>query len=87
MQAVATRVGAQGGGVIGNALIAPNFFQQYGNVKTLMGFLGLDPLVNTLPEHLLPLACNCSMGDRKAQTTGSPDPVLVPPAPGVAVIK
>jgi hypothetical protein len=87
MQAVATRVGAQGGGVIGNALIAPNSYQQYANVMTLMCLLGLDPLVSTLPAHVLPLARNFSMGDRKARTTGAPDPVLVPPAPGVAVIQ
>ena len=86
MQAIATRVGAQGGGVIGNALIAPNSYQQYANVKTLMYALGQDPLVSTLPAHVLPLARNFSMGDHMAQTTGAPDPMLAPPAPGVAAI-
>ena len=86
MQAIATRVGAQGGGVIGNALIAPNSYQQYANVKTLMYALGQDPLVSTLPANLLPLARNFSMGDRMAKTIGTPDPVSAPPAPGVAAI-
>ena len=80
MQSVVIRVGAVGGGVIGNALVAPNSFQQYANVKTLMSFIGTDPLLNGLPAHVLPLACNFSMGDRLAQTTAAPDPVLAPPA-------
>ena len=79
-------MGAQGGGVIGNALIAPNSYQQYANVKTLMCALGLDPLLSTLPANVLPLARNFSFGDRMAQTTGASDPVLAPPAPGVAAI-
>ena len=86
MQAIATHLGTQGGGVVGNALIAPNSVQQYANVKTLMFSLGQDPLVSSLPASVLPLARNFFMGDRKAQTTGTPDPVLVPSAPGVAAI-
>ena len=86
MQAVTTRVGAQGGGVIGNALIAPNSIAQYAKVQISMFFLGLDPLVSTLPESVLPLARNFLMCDQQAQTTGTPDPVLVPPDPGVAAI-
>jgi len=87
MQAIATRVGAQSSGVIGNALIATNSYQQYANVKTLMCLLGLDPLVSTLPAKVLPLARNFSiMRNSNAQTTGSPDPVLAPPAPGVTAI-
>jgi len=86
MQAIATRVGALGGGVIGNTLIAPNSIAQYANVKASMLLLGLDPLVSTLPARVLPLARNFLMCDQQAQTTGTPDPVLVPPAPNVAAI-
>jgi hypothetical protein len=77
--AVATYVGARGGGVIGNALIAPNTYQQYANVQVFMFFLGQDPLVSSLPASVLPLALNFLMCDHMAQTTGTPDPVLAPP--------
>jgi len=87
MQAIATRVGAQGGGVIGNALIAPNSIAQYAKVQISMFSLGQDPLISTLPASVLPLARNFLMCDRKAQTTGTPDPVPVPLAPGVAAIQ
>ena len=85
--AVATYVGARGGGVIGNALIAPNSIQQYANVQVSMFFLGQDPLMSTLPANVLPLALNFLMCDHMAQTTGTPDPVLAPPPPGVTAIQ
>jgi hypothetical protein len=87
MQCIVNRVGAVGGGVIGNALIAPNTYQQYAKVQTLMYAIGQDPVVSTLPPNVLPLARNFSMGDKKAKTTGEPDPVLAPPPPGVAAIQ
>ena len=75
---------AGGGGVVNLCLIAPNTFQQYANIKTMCGFLGVSsafPLLATLPPFPLPICRMYALADKAARTTGVADPVLVPAAP------
>eukprot|EP00931_Biecheleriopsis_adriatica_P054026 TRINITY_DN31756_c0_g1_i1.p1 TRINITY_DN31756_c0_g1~~TRINITY_DN31756_c0_g1_i1.p1 ORF type:complete len:180 (-),score=27.47 TRINITY_DN31756_c0_g1_i1:18-557(-) len=76
---------AGGGGVICNALIAPNNASQYANLKTSLGYLGFDAFLQQSPA--LPLGRIFVLNDGGRRTTGVADPVLAPPAPGVPVFQ
>ena len=79
--AIVTRVGAYGGGVVGNAIIAPNTLLQSFHVREQLCSLSMDPLLATLPAAVLPLASIYTMADEAAQATGTPAPPSAPPPP------
>ena len=62
-----------GGARIGNSVIAPNTIQQYANVKTQLGFIGIDPFFRS--HAVCPIGRNYILVDRGAGTTGVADPV------------
>lgn len=73
-----------GGGVVGNALIAPNDFAQYGQVKTIFNNIGFEPFFIQHAE--CPIGRHFALADRRANTTAIADPVAAPPVGlGVAV--
>lgn len=83
---ILTRVqtSAGGGGVVGNALIAPNDYMQYGRVVTQFNNIGVDPFF--IAHAVCPIGRHYSLADKKAPTTAVADPISAPvPAQGVPV--
>jgi hypothetical protein len=67
-----------GGGVVGNALIAPNNITQYRNVCTAARDVGFEPFVraNAVP----PIGRFYLLADRKVPATATRDGMIPPPA-------
>ena len=87
-QAILTHVQTScgGGGVIGNALIAPNTLIQYSNVKCLLGGIGFDPFF--VANAVCPIGRHYVIADRQRNTTAVADPIPPPPSglQGVGVL-
>lgn len=72
---------AGSGGVLNSCLIAPNSTQQYGNIKTACNNVSLEPVFAGLAHVPVPICRLFIIMDKKANTTGTADPVLRPPPP------
>ena len=78
------RATAGGGGVIGNAIIAPNDYTQYGRVTTCLSLIGVEPFF--VQHAQCPIGRHYSLADCRANTTAVADPIVAPPnGLGVAV--
>ena len=70
--------------MIGNAMIAPNDFKQYGQVKTFFGYIGIEPFF--VQHAQCPIGRHYALADRRNNTTAVADPIGAPPVGlGVAV--
>ena len=73
-----------GGGVVGNAMIAPNTVPQYKNMASQFCFIGIEPFFRK--HAVCPIGRNYILADRTHNTTAVADPIAIPPvALGVGV--
>ena len=87
MMRILQRVGTFGGGILGNALVAPNSLVQFARVREQMVSLSFDPLLQSLPGPVFPLANIYTVsGGTLPNLTAVAMPVSAPPAPGVHVL-
>jgi hypothetical protein len=67
-----------GGGVVGNALIAPNTIMQYKNCAASFSGIGCEPFFRQYA--VCPIGRHYVLADRRTNTTGVADPIQAPPA-------
>ena len=73
-----------GGGVVGNAMIAPDTMSQYRSVGTQFFLIGIEPF--SVNHAVCPIGRHYVLADRRANTTAVADPIDIPPvALGVGV--
>jgi hypothetical protein len=75
-----------GGGVVGNALIAPNNLNQYGQLTTAFSFIGFEPFF--IAHTTCPIGRHYVLAESRAsaRNTAVADSILAPPVGlGVAV--
>ena len=63
--------------MVGNALIAPNDFTQYGQVKTIFSNIGFEPFFVQYAQ--CPIGRHFALADRHNNTTAIADPIAAPP--------
>jgi hypothetical protein len=76
------QVAAGGGGVVGNALIAPNTMEEYCRVRECFLNIGYDPFFKA--HAVCPIGRNYVLADCTKKTTAVASPI-VPPSAGLGV--
>jgi hypothetical protein len=67
---------AGGGGVVGNALIAPNTLIQYADCVAWFGYTGHEPFF--MAHAVCPIGRHYVLADRRANTTAVAAPIPAP---------